>query len=131
MARQPIFKVDGNEMSNVLEVKYGINAALDRDGAPTRGVDFSGLFIRRVMDGKVDIADWASSADSPNRKSGEIVFMNADGQVMKTVTFDGAYVRSYAVDFAAGGDHPEELIVIEAEQFDVEGHAVDFDWKNK
>jgi len=73
MARQPKVEVDGNEMKNILEIRYGVRATLDRDGAPTRGLECDGIMIRRVADEAVDLVEWASSADQANRKSGKSV----------------------------------------------------------
>ena len=131
MARQPKVEIDGNELSNILEVQYGIRAALDRDGAPTRGLECDGILIRRVADDATDIVDWAASADEANRKSGKVSFMDANGLEMKALEFSGAYVRNYTVDYDDKGDHVEECFIVEPEKISVAGEEHNFDWKNK
>jgi len=131
MARQPNVKIDGNDLKNVLEVQYGVRAALDRDGAPTRGLQCDGILIRRVADDSTDIVDWASSADDANRKSGEVSFLDANGMAMKTLKFSGAYVRSYTVDYDDKGDHVEETFIVEPENIEVGGEDHTSHWKDK
>ena len=131
MARQPKVSVDGNELKNILEVSFGVHAALDRDGAPTRGLISDGILIRRVADAADDLADWASSADDANRKSGEVEFVDANGLAMKTLKWKGGYIRHYDVDYDDAGEHVEETIVVEAETIEVNGEEHFFDWKNK
>jgi hypothetical protein len=131
MARQPKVEIDGNEMKNILEVQYGVRAALDRDGAPTRGLECDGILIRRVADDATDIAEWAASADDANRKSGKITFLDANGLEMKALSWKGGYVRNYSVEYDDAGDHVEEVFVVEPETIDVGGEEHFFDWKNK
>ena len=131
MARQPTVEVDGNEMSNVLEVQYGVRAALDRDGAPTRGLQCDGIMIRRVADDATDIVDWASSADEANRKSGAVIFLDANGLEMKRLNWSGGYIRLYNVEYSDKGDHVEEVFIVEPETISVGDGEHFFDWKNK
>lgn len=131
MARQPKVEIDGNEMKNILEVRYGVRAAKDRDGAPTRQVLCDGIMVRRVADDAVDIAEWAADANEANRKAGAITFVDANGLTMKKLEFKKAYVRQYSVDYVDDGDHVEEMFIIEPEIISLGGEEHDFDWKNK
>ena len=131
MARQPKVEVDGNEMTNVREVHYGLQAALDRDGAPTRGLISDGIMIRRVADNATDICDWAANADEASRKSGKVTFLDANGLAMKTLSWENGYVRHYLVEYADTGDHVEEVFVVEPETIAVNDESHFFDWKNK
>jgi hypothetical protein len=131
MARQPKVEIDGNEMKNILEVQYGVRAALDRDGAPTHGLECDGILIRRVADDATDVVDWAASADDANRKSGKVTFLDANGLEMKALEWKGGYVRNYSVEYDDAGDHVEEVFIIEPETIDVGGEDHFFDWKNK
>lgn len=131
MARQPKVEIDGNEMKNILEVQYGVRAALDRDGAPTRGLECDGILIRRVADDANDVVDWASSADDANRKSGKVTFLDANGLEMKSLEWKGGYVRNYTVEYNDTGDHVEEVFIVEPETISVAGQEHFFDWKNK
>ena len=131
MARQPKVQVDGNELKNILEVRYGVRASLDRDGAPTRGLECDGIMIRRVADDAVDLVEWASSADQANRKSGEITFTDENGLEMKKVEWKGGYVRMYDVEYNDARDHAEEVVLIETEEISVGGTVHSFDWANK
>ncbi len=131
MARQPKVEVDGNELKNIREVQYGIDAALDRDGAPTRGLICNGIMVRRVADAATDICDWAASADEASRKSGKVTFLDANGLEMKSVSWENGYVRNYHVEYSDGGDHVEEVFVVEPETIEVAGESHFFDWKNK
>lgn len=131
MARQPKVEIDGNEMKNVREVQYGLQAALDRDGAPTRGLICSGIMIRRVADEGTDVSEWASSADEAGRKSGKVTFLDANGLEMKSLTWENGYVREYMVEYVDDGDHVEEMFVVEPETIAVADESHFFDWKNK
>ena len=131
MARQPTVEVDGNELKNILEIRYGVRATLDRDGAPTRGLECDGIIIRRVADEAVDLVEWASSADQANRKSGKITFTDENGLLMKELEWKGGYVRMYDVEYNDAKDHTEEIVHIEPEQLSIGGTEHDFDWKNK
>lgn len=131
MARQPKVEVDGNEMTNVREVYYGLEAALDRDGAPTRGLICNGIMIRRVADASTDICEWAASANEAGRKSGKVTFVDANGLAMKTLSWENGYVRNYQVEYVDTGDHVEEMFVVEPETIAVNDASHFFDWKNK
>lgn len=131
MARQPAVSVEGNDLKNILEVQVGIRAALDRDGAPTRGLECDGILIRRVADDANDIVEWASSADDANRKAGEVKYLDANGLEMKTLSWKGGYVRNYSVEYNDNSDHVEEVFVVEPETIAVNGEEHFFDWKNK
>lgn len=130
MARQPRVEIEGNELKNILEVRYGVRATLDRDGAPTRGLECDGILIRRVADGSVDLVNWAKDANQANRKSGTISFEDENGLVMKELEWQGGYIRMYDVDYREAGEHPEEVIVIEPEKISVGGQEKDFAWKD-
>jgi len=131
MARQPIVEVDGNVLKNIKEISYGVRANVDRDGAPTRGLECDGIMIRRVADDATDLVEWASSADQANRKSGKITFQDENGLTMKELEWKGGYVRMYDVEYNDAGDHAEEVVVIEPEELAVGGETYDFDWMNK
>jgi hypothetical protein len=131
MARQPVVEVDGNQLKNIKEVRYGVRASVDRDGAPTRGLECDGIMIRRVADDATDLVEWASSADQANRKSGKITFQDENGLTMKELEWKGGYLRNYAVEYDDAGDHAEEVVLIEPEELSVGGSAHDFDWMNK
>jgi hypothetical protein len=131
MARQPKVEVDGNPMPNVREVKYGLRAALDRDGAPTRGLICDGIMIRRVADAATDICEWAANADEASRKSGKVTFLDANGLEMKALSWENGYVREYFVEYDDSGDHVEEVFVVESEIISVGDEKHSFDWKNK
>jgi len=131
MARQPKVEVDGNELKNILEIRYGVRATLDRDGAPTRGLECDGIMIRRVADEAVDLVEWASSADQANRKSGKVTFTDENGLMMKELEWKGGYVRVYDVEYNDVKDHAEEFVLIEPEQISIGGTEHDFAWKDK
>jgi len=131
MARQPIVEVEGNELKNIMEVRYGLRANVDRDGAPTRGLECDGIMIRRVADDATDLVEWASSADQPNRRGGKITFQDENGLTMKELEWKGGYVRMYDVVYNDAGEHVEEVVVIEPEEIGVGGETYDFDWLNK
>ncbi len=131
MARQPIVEVDGNVLKNVKEVSFGVHATLDRDGAPTRGLECDGIMIRKVADDSTDLVEWSSSADQANRKSGKIIFQDENGLEMKVVEWKGGYVRMYDVEYKDAGEHAEEVVLIEPEIISVGGTEHDFNWQNK
>lgn len=128
MARQPEVTVEGNPLSNVLELAFGIEAPTDADGVPTGHQRMLGIELRRVADGEVDMANWASSADSPNRYSGEIVLFDNKGAEIKRLTWDKGYLSEYDVYLRDG--RVEERLLILARRLSLSGESgpvVDFD----
>lgn len=128
MARQPEVNVEGNPLPNVLEVAFGIEATIDADGVPTGHQRMLGIEMRRVADGQVDMAAWASSADSQNRCSGEILFFDNAGSEVKRLTWEKGYLSEYDVYLRDG--RFEERLVIRARYLSMSaasGPVVEFD----
>lgn len=128
MAQEPTFKIEGSDVTNVLSVEYTLRAEADRDGRPTRKMFFDGIVVRRILDDKTVLSDWAKSPKEDNRKAGEIEFWSDTGTAMKKLEFKGAYLRSYRVDFDERGDHVVETAHIQPEVIVVGGVEVNFNW---
>jgi len=131
MAQEPILKIDGTEVPNILSVEYSLRAEADRDGRPTRKMFFDGIVVRRIMDDKTILCDWAKSPKEENRKGGEVQFFSDTGTAMKTLEFKGAYLRDYRVDFDERGDHVVEVAHVQPEVILVGGVEVNFNWPDK
>jgi hypothetical protein len=130
MAKAPKVEIEGRELTNILAVNYGIEATVDRDGAPTKGLVSHGITVRRIADDNTDVTNWAASAGETNRRGGTITFRNEDEVEMKKLAWGNAYVRDYRVEYSTNGDHVEEVFLIEPEYIELAGDSHDFNWKD-
>jgi len=128
MAQKPILKIDGSEVPNVLEVTYELNATTDRDGRPTRRIEFKGITIRRIGDAKTSLINWAKDPREKNRKSGEVEFFADSGKSMKKLTWKNGFVHFYDLKYDPQADHVEEKVVIQAEEIACAGLKIDSNW---
>lgn len=130
MAKAPNVEIEGQQVTNVLSIEYGVEATVDGDGVPTRGLVSHGIQIRRVADANTDALTWAQSAGESNRRAGKITFRNEDEQETKTLQWSNGYIRDYRTEYSTDGDHVEEVFVIEPEFLDVAGDSHNFNWKD-
>jgi hypothetical protein len=131
MAKEPVLKIDGSAVPNVLEVSYALQASTDRDGRPTRRLMFSGIKIRRIGDAKTTLVNWAKDPTEKNRKGGEIEFFSNAGKATKKLTWKNGFIHSYDLRYDPQADHVEEEVVIQAEEISCGGLKIDCDWPDK
>jgi hypothetical protein len=131
MAQEPKLKVDGTAVPNLLEVDYTLEAAVDRDGRPTRRLMFGGIKLRRIGDEKTTLVNWAKDPKEKNRKGGEIEFFGDGGKSIKKLTWKNGFIHSYDLRYNPEADHVEEVVVIQAEEVTCGGLKLNSNWADK
>jgi len=93
-----VFKCDGQE-SEVVNVSYSLDQNIDQIGQPAGEVR-GGIINVRVNSSKSEKRyGWMVASDV--KKSGEIDYVDKDGQVLKTLKFEDAYCVGYTEEFTA------------------------------
>ncbi len=128
MAQEPKVQIEGEDVTNVLEVNYVLRAEADKDGRPTRKQFCDGIRITRIADDKTMLSDWGRSPKEENRKSGGISFFTDTGKLMKVLVFTGAYLRNYSTKYNEEKHHVEEIASIQPEVIQVGDIDVNFNW---
>jgi hypothetical protein len=131
MAQEPKLKVDGTDLPNLLEVSYELAAGVDKDGRPTRMLQFDGIRVRRIGDARTALANWARDPKEKNRKGGEIQFFADTGKPMKKLTWKNGFVKHYNLRYNPQSDHVEEIVWIQAEEITCGGLKLNFEWADK
>jgi hypothetical protein len=131
MAQEPILKVDGTAVPNILQVSYKLEASVDRDGRPTRRLMFDGIHIRRIGDAKTTLMNWAKDPKEKNRKNGEIEFKGDGGKTLKKLTWKNGFIKHYDLRYNPEADHVEEEVTIQAEEVDCGGLKLNSNWADK
>jgi hypothetical protein len=98
MPRQVQVEIEGNHISNVLHVEYGVDVARDSNGAPTDAFPrLKTITIVRRSDGNSDMWRWALHPHQGNFKSGKVTFKDPlqENQDLITLEWTNGFVRSY------------------------------------
>lgn len=98
MAKQVTVQIDGNDVANVLDVKYGLDCAKDTNGAPVDAKPRLGTIqITRRSDETSDWWEWALRPYEEDFKSGVITFYDPrkTETVLKTVEWSNGFLRGY------------------------------------
>jgi len=93
-----VFKCDGQE-SEVVNVSYSLDQNIDQIGQPAGEVR-GGIISVKVNSSKSEKRyGWMVASDV--KKSGEIDYVDKDGQTIKTLKFEDAYCVGYTESFTA------------------------------
>ena len=119
MAKQFEVEIDGNKVSNVLDVEYGLDVAKDTNGAPVDARPrLKTISIKRRSDENVDLWSWSLHPHEEYFKSGKIEFLNPKNEkkVLKTLTWTNGFVKEYVetlphVDTARNAPQVERIDV--------------------
>jgi len=131
-----IFKCDGQE-SEVVNVNYSLDQNIDQIGQPAGEVR-GGIINVTVMSSKSEKRfGWMVASDV--KKSGEIAYVDKDGQTMKTLKFEDAYCVGYnesftAFDGQASGnvtvkDGAKEKLTLSCKSIKMEGETHENSWE--
>lgn len=131
-AHTAFIEIDGAK-AKILSFDYSLGRAVDMKGQPTTTV--SNLQINVTlrsdsaqMQGK--IATWMANQDLS--KTGTItIYQDAEAsKVLKTITFENAYVVHYAENFSDGGGNTTEGFSITAEKLEIDDAKFNMKWAN-
>jgi hypothetical protein len=129
MAREPIVEIQGNALTHILSVSWGLVNGRDADGRPTMDQNFGGITIQRILDDKTDVSTWAKSAAKADRRDGKIKFEHGEGKTMKTLTWEEGYVAGYNTYFSTEHDFVVESFTVMPRKIAVEGKELDLKWE--
>lgn len=93
-----IFKMDGAE-SEVISLSYSFDQNVDNIGQPAGEVRGGQLTVTLGSMGSEARFGWMVASDM--KKSGEIDFVDATGQTLKTLAFEDAYCVGYTEEYDA------------------------------
>ncbi len=128
------FLVDGTE-DEIIAVSYSFDQNIDNIGQPAGEVRGGQIQVTLGTNGTADRFGWMVASDM--KKSGEIKYTDATGQVLKTVKFEDAYCVGYTEEYEAfsGGsagvsikEGAKETLTLSCRVIDMEGEVHENTW---
>ena len=131
-----LFVVDGQE-SEVIDLTYSLDQNVDNIGQAAGEVRGGQIVVTLGTGEGASRFGWAVASDM--KKSGEIKFIDANNQTLKTLKFEDAYCvgytesyQAFSGDAATGGvtikDSAKETLTLSCRLLDKEGEVHENTW---
>lgn len=130
-----VFVVDGEE-AEVISLSYSLDQNVDNIGQPAGEVRGGKIQVSLGTNGSEGRFGWMVASDM--KKSGEIKFIDATNQTLKTLKFEDAYCVRYTEEYDAFSDgdsggvsikeSAKETLTLSCRTIDVNGEIHENSW---